>query len=345
MKKIKKYLHIFLRINEKILANEPLSNLLDCIVHSAVDFIDADAGTLRLVDESSSSLMLKSTYETKREPRTTILSLNKRSTAGISFSKGKPITSSNILKDPLYPWKDAESKKFASLLTVPLKTKDKKLGVLSIYTKQEKRFSLFEVEMAEIFASQASLAIMNKTYLDRFRQSAITDNLTGFYNGGYFHKRFEEEIKRAARNKRLLSILFIDVDHLKFINDSYGHLAGDEVLKEISKAIRACIREVDIPARYGGDEMAIVLPETNNTVAYSIAKRIKDKIKNIPFRKNVPLTVSIGVATYPQDTTKPQDLLNKADRAMYKAKGEEEQKKFCWGRVRITSNSYFVKGD
>lgn len=313
-------LHTLLKINEKILIEQSLSELLNHIVRSAVDFLKVDAGSLRLADEEQRLLILKSICGTHREPEQVDLPINEESTAGLSYLKGIPVKSSDISKEPLYPWNGEESKKFSSLLTVPLKVRDRNLGVFSVYRRREEEFSKSEVEMAEIFASQAALAIMNRTYLDQFHHTAITEELTGFYNRGYFYQRLEEEINRAERASRPLSLLVIDFDHLKIINDSYGHLAGDKALKEVSKIIRACIRKVDIPARYGGDELVIILPETDNISAFQVAERIRKKVANIPFRGDIRLTVSIGIATYPKDTTQSQTLFERADQAMYQAK-------------------------
>ena len=326
-----KQLRIILEINEKILSEQSLSKLLNYIVRSVVNFLNTDASTLRLADEEKRFLVLKSTYGTHRESRAEKLPIDKKSAAGLSFLKGKPIKVLNISQEPLYPWRDEESKKFTSLLTIPLKVGDKSVGVLSVYTKQERKFSRFEVELAEIFASQAALAIINRNYLNEFHRAAITEQLTGFYNAGYFHERLNEEINRAARRGHPVSLLFADLDHFKLINDSYGHLAGDKTLRKVSGIIRECIRKVDIPARYGGDEVAIILPETDNAQAFQVAERIRKKVVDASFQHNIRLTISIGIATYPQDATQPEDLLRVTDWAMYQAKQK--------GRNRVFSAS------
>ncbi|MEA3485837.1 MAG: sensor domain-containing diguanylate cyclase [Candidatus Aerophobetes bacterium] len=326
-------LRTILQINEEILVGQSFPKLLDHIVQSAVSFLEVDAGTLRLADEDLRFLVLKSTYGTHRDPQATNLPIGEKSSAGLSFLKGKPIPSLDISQEPLYPWNDGESKKFTSMLTVPLKVGNRNLGVFSVYTKKERKFSKSEVEMAEIFASQAALAIINRTYLDKFHRAAITEDLTGFYNAGYFRQRLNEEINRADRTHRPLSLLFVDLDHLKLINDSYGHFAGDKALRMVSEIIREYIRKVDIPARYGGDEIAVILPETDDIQAFQVAERIRRKAAGNSFHNNAHLTLSIGIATYPQDAAQAQDLLKMADRAVYQAKQK--------GRNQICSASSF----
>lgn len=315
-----KQLHALLEINEKIVTEQSLSELLDYIVRSTVNFLKADAGTLRLPNKEQNVLVLKSVYGTHRKSGQIDLPINENSTAGLSYLKCRPVNSSNVSGQSLCPWNGEESKTFFSFLSAPLKVKDKNWGVLSLYRRRKEEFSSSEIEIAEIFASQAALAIMNRTYLDQFHRAAITEELTGFYNRGYFYQRLKEETNRAARTDLPLSLLVIDFDHLKYINDSYGHLAGDKALKEISKIIRACIRKVDIPARYGGDELVIILPETNSIFAFNVAERIRKKVANTPFRNNTQLTVSIGIASYPKDSTQSQTLFERADQAMYQAK-------------------------
>jgi len=174
--------------------------------------------------------------------------------------------------------------------------------------------------MIEIFASQVTLTIINRTYLEKIYQTAITEDLSGLYNQRYLYKRLEEEITRAARFKHSLSLIFIDLDNLKKVNDSFGHLAGDKVLKRVSKIVQGGIRKIDIPARYGGDEIVIVLPETDTPSACILAKRIRKKVEDAFSQTDTPVTISIGIATYPEDASQKIDLLRKADLAMYKAK-------------------------
>jgi len=313
-------LHTILEINKKILIEQPLHELLNYIVQSAINLLKTDAGTLRLADERKKFLVLKASISTHRAPHTKQLPINENSFAGQTFLKGNPIKCLNISQSSFYPWNGAETKKFTSLLTVPLKRGNTNLGVFSIYTKKKRNFSQLDIEMIEIFASQVTLAIINKTHLEETYQTAITEDLTSLYNQRYLHKRFEEEITRARRFKHFLSLVFIDIDNLKKINDSFGHLAGDRVLKKISEIVRENIRKIDIPARYGGDEIVIILSETNAFSARILAERIRKKVEDVFVQTDTPVTISIGTATFPEDADQKTDLFYKADLAMYKAK-------------------------
>jgi diguanylate cyclase (GGDEF)-like protein len=173
--------------------------------------------------------------------------------------------------------------------------------------------------------TQDILAIEYALLYERTRQIAITDRLTGLYNFGYFHERLREERMRAERYHRLLSLVIFDIDHFKKYNDANGHPAGNEVLKKIAQILKEEKRDVDIVARYGGEEMVLILPETSRRHAADLAERIRRRIsetlfENMESQPSGKLTVSAGVATFPVDASDEDDLVQKADNSLYQAK-------------------------
>ena len=169
---------------------------------------------------------------------------------------------------------------------------------------------------------------------ERTRQLAITDQLTGLHNFGYFLERLREERARAERYQRLLSLILFDIDHFKHYNDGQGHLAGNEVLKRIATILRAEAREVDLVARYGGEELVIVLPEATRRDATTLAERIRTRIWETHFEhmETQPLgrlSVSAGVATFPVDARDDTELIRRSDQSLYEAKAQ--------GRNRVVS--------
>ncbi len=157
--------------------------------------------------------------------------------------------------------------------------------------------------------------------LSRAEIDAITDALTGLYNHRYLHERLSEELHRAREHQRPLSLLFCDLDNFKSYNDANGHSAGDAVLRQVAHVIEQSVRNIDIAGRYGGEEFVVLLVETGHEAALVVAERIRERIRAAAFTANgVPLTVSIGVAGYPDDAERREDLLDKADWAMYLAK-------------------------
>ena len=172
-------------------------------------------------------------------------------------------------------------------------------------------------EGRQTFAAMLQTAAVR---LSRAEIDAITDALTGLYNHRYLHERLSEELHRARDLQRPLSVLFCDLDHFKDYNDANGHSAGDSVLREVSHVIEQSVRNVDVAGRYGGEEFVVILVETDRTEAFAVAERIRARLKEAAFARGVPLTVSIGIAGYPDDGDRREDLLNKADWAMYLAK-------------------------
>ncbi len=157
--------------------------------------------------------------------------------------------------------------------------------------------------------------------LSRAEIDAITDALTGLYNHRYLHERLNEELHLARDQRRPLSVLFCDLDRFKEYNDSNGHSAGDEVLREVAHVIEQSVRANDVAARYGGEEFVVLLMETDRETALAVAERIRRRVRAAGFTAaGAPLTVSIGVACYPEDVRRREELLEKADRAMYLAK-------------------------
>ena len=168
-----------------------------------------------------------------------------------------------------------------------------------------------------------TLAAMLQSAAIRFSRAeveAITDGLTGLYNHRYLHERLDEELERARRHETRVSLLFCDCDEFKAYNDEHGHKAGDAALTRIARIVESCSRRVDLAARYGGEEFVLVLVDTDAAGALTVAERVRSEVAAAGAHGDCPLSVSIGVATFPDDATAKDELLDKADWAMYAAK-------------------------
>ncbi|MBU0468963.1 MAG: sensor domain-containing diguanylate cyclase [Candidatus Omnitrophica bacterium] len=212
------------------------------------------------------------------------------------------------------------------LVIVPLKAKDKVNGIIiadNIYT--QKVISEEDLKMFIMLANQAGLAIENSRLYEIVMHKSHTDSLTSLWNHGFFQDKLTEEIEKSKENKKPLTLLIMDLDNFKILNDSCGHQNGDIILKEVSNLLKDSSREIDYVCRYGGEEFSIILTQTNKEVGYSIAERIRQKIEQHAFPAfslyhEQKVTVSIGLATFPDDAENNNDLISQADRAMYKAK-------------------------
>lgn len=202
---------------------------------------------------------------------------------------------------------------------VPIFHKLRFVGLLILGKRVDGRdFSENDLELLSTMVSLSANALLNA----HLYELAILDGTTKLFVVRYFRQRLKEELKRALRFNQPLSFIMIDLDHFKMVNDTYGHPVGDLVLAEMGKIIRQCTREwVDIPCRYGGEEFAILLPETDQEGAYYVAERIRQTVERAkPVKDDVAFTISAGVATFPTDAGSAEVLVEKADLALYEAK-------------------------
>ena len=213
-----------------------------------------------------------------------------------------------------------------SVLSVPVTVNGEVYGVLNVTDKVEGGpFEEHDLVTLNLLASHLGLCIETSLLHAEIQRLAKTDGLTGTFNHRYFHERLGEELERAGRFTKFISLLMIDVNGFKEFNDHYGHPAGDIALKEIAAALRECVRSIDVISRYGGDEFTVILPETDHRGALRVAARIArsletrrpSQISNEGFDT---LSLSIGISTYPAPARCKQDLIYQADRAMYIAK-------------------------
>ena len=210
------------------------------------------------------------------------------------------------------------------LLMLPLVAKDQSIGLVELFSRSTVHMTDQRLQLARTMANEAAMALENARLYEDARNLADHDPLTGFYNHRFVHERLGEEVIRAQRARRPLSMLMLDLDDFKLVNDTFGHLFGDRVLTWTAELIRSTLRGSDIPARYGGDEFAIILPETDHDEARRAAERILEAFRSRAFvgeqRGPVPISASIGVATYPQHGRTPTDLIAAADKALYTVK-------------------------
>ncbi len=180
-----------------------------------------------------------------------------------------------------------------------------------------------EEERFGIVRAQLALGLRRVGLYRRIQESATHDSLTGLWVRRYFLERLTEEVARSQRRGLTLAFLMVDLDHFKRVNDTYGHLVGDVVLKEVARLLARSVREVDLVGRYGGEEFAVALPEAHRALAVQVADRIRQTIGGAPlpaYDEKIGMTVSIGVALFPADAASAEGVIEKADQAMYRAK-------------------------
>ncbi len=235
-----------------------------------------------------------------------------------------------ILIDTLDPAADPAEVKLLvdaghrALVMLPLVASGESIGLVELISTHPIELDGDRLSLSRTIANEASIALENARLYEEARALADRDPLTGFFNHRYLHERFGQEAVRARRSHRPLSLLMLDLDDFKLVNDSFGHLLGDDVLRWTADLIRKTLRASDIPARYGGDEFAILLPDADRDEAAATAARLAEAFATTAFsrdgRMTVPIGASIGAATFPADGRTAAELIAVADAALYRMK-------------------------
>ncbi|MDT8440990.1 MAG: sensor domain-containing diguanylate cyclase [Desulfuromonadales bacterium] len=316
-----------LNIAQIVVSSLDLDEVLQNILHSAMAIIDMPAGTIALYDETTSRLKLHAHA-----------GLSERFVAKDQWTVKKGGLTHEILdRGELFVVEDTRQAEFfnnplaveegiCSLIAVPLKMQKTIIGVLYLDDFKPLSVPPARLEQLKILASFATMSIDNARLHAKTAHMACTDGLTGLYNHRQFKRVFPEEVARAIRYDKPLSIIMFDVDNFKAFNDKYGHPNGDIVLREIAGLLEELLRECDMVYRYGGEEFIALLPETGRQDALRVAERIRIFIETESRRfltritRTQGVTVSVGVASLPEDGQEPSGLLKTVDDLMYCAK-------------------------
>lgn len=329
---LQKSLHnvsILYNISQAVNFIDDLKRLLQVVLSKALVTLEAEKGSLMLYDYAENALQVKVVYgladkKTEENINNGLFECAKikagEGVAGMVFLDKKAIITNLGSSDPRFAHKNTITN-IQSLICVPLIAKGEAIGVINISNKKHgKLFNQKDLEFMSSLANQAAIAIDNA----KLYELATKDGLTKLYIYRHFYTLLENEIRRCARYKHNMSMLMIDIDNFKDINDTYGHLVGDQILREISNQIAQTVRKIDVPARYGGEEFTVILPETSKQEAVIIAERLRANISNISViageNKEVSPTASIGISQYPQDGLDATMLIGNADSALYNSK-------------------------
>jgi diguanylate cyclase (GGDEF)-like protein len=309
------------RLGETLSSTHDLEGMFSVILDTAAITLGAKSGAVYLLSPSGRDLRLEVARGYEAPERATLRigeGVAGRSAAGLSVLLPSE-------RDPVSPSRPVEPAA-PTAIAVPLIRGDRTMGVLALYGRSiPEPFVQDDVATLGSFAAQASVAVENVLLHKEAQRLSITDGLTGVWNRRYLQLTLTKEIERAQRFGRPLSVLMMDIDHFKLVNDAHGHQVGDEVLVELTRRTMSTIRgQIDSLARYGGEEFIVVLPETPSDGAKVVADKILAVIRHRPFVEDegagVPLTVSIGVAAFPEDGSTADELVRAADLAMYRAK-------------------------
>lgn len=297
-----------------------LDSILRLVLEKAVDVLHAERGRLMLVNEDDEHLKTKVVVGGPGKPGGEKILLTAKTIDTKALEDEKPVLA--VRDDPEREEWLPDDPDVSIMMSVPMVHNRRKVGVLDIYNPRHKRpFTKEEITLASSLANQAAITIENV----RLYNLAIYDGLTKLHLRRYFDIWLKKEFDRTKRYKGKLSLVLVDVDHFKHVNDEYGHQCGDEVLRIMGRLIKDSIRSVDLGARYGGEEFAVILPETEQEGALLFADRLRARVEETPIRWDArlfPITLSAGVSTFPSEAeiANPSDLIEAADKALYYCK-------------------------
>lgn len=320
------------RVGETLRSTHDMRQILDSVINTATDAVDADAGVLWTFTSTRDELypVIGSGLETDVLGRIPV----GRGVVGLVGERGTAIVFS---PEKSAPRPSSNEPQFPVGLAIPLYSEDRITGVIALYRDGDRPFTREDYETVLFLAEQGGVAIENVLLHDEARRLSITDGLTGVWNRRYLQMQFRQVLATSMRFGRSFSVLMLDLDRFKVVNDTYGHQRGDAILIEFAHRVSAVVREVDTFARYGGEEFICLLSETDLTGAVTTAEKIHDVIRSEPFgsvgEEPIHITTSVGVASYPDHGNTYQDLVEAADRALYQAKQEGRD------RVRVAGNA------
>ncbi len=301
--------------------------ILETIMKQVERLLKPKAWSLLLVDSQSGDLVFEIAVSSVSEQLKGIHIERGKGIAGWVALHGESLLIPDVSKDDRFAKNFDQQSMFTtrSIVCVPMKIKDHVIGVIELINSfEEIDFDESDIMLISVIADFAAIALENARNYERISELVITDDLTGLYNSRHFGHLIESEVKRSSRYGTAFSLVFLDLDHFKGINDTHGHLVGSRMLGEFGALVGKQIRSSDMAARYGGDEFAIILPHTGKEQGVKMACKLLLAMRETSFfsDENTPiaLTASFGVATFPDDADNRAGLIKAADIAMYDAK-------------------------
>ena len=331
----KKYIDILHVITSRLNEVKEPEVLYEAVVEISAHLTDAERVSLMLVENESPLLTIKATKGINKKLLKEIKIKVGEGVAGKVFSEGVPFIVQDIEKDERILIQRRPTYRTGSFISIPLKIGEKTIGVLNVSDKiTGEFFSGEDLDILHSFASYMSIALERSKHYSLvayLKELSFTDSLTDLFNKRYFDERFFEELQRSERHNLSFSLAMLDIDDFKLFNDTEGHLAGDEILKNIAHIAKESTRVIDIVARFGGEEFAIIMPQTEKDEAFFVTERIRKSVREqLPHTWRVfpkeHITITLGVATYPSDGRDMKDLIRNADKALYKGKKEGKDK-------------------
>jgi len=329
-----------LEVAKLVVSTLDIKKVLEAILKSAMRLTDTSAGSIALYNKDTGEMEMKAHSGFSKDfVGDARWKVRKGGLTDRILRSRKPTVITDTTNKEFFSNPIAIKEGIKSMVCVPLVLEDELIGIFYVDDFSPRKFSDRELRLLYILSSFASMSINHARQHDTTVRLSITDGLTGLFNHRHFQEVLEKELSRAERYSETLSLAMLDIDNFKNINDKHGHQFGDKVLKKISDIMTKSCRSSDTVARYGGEEFALILPKVTPRQAVMLSERLKEQItsgsKSL-MRGKLPLTVSIGIASFPQDARKRHGLIEKADKALYIAKAAGKDRVVEFGTIKRT---------
>ena len=318
---------VFHELGKALTSSLQLDQVLRTIMEKIDEFLRPDTWSLLLVDEASQELYFELAVGKGAQALKDVRIKVGQGIAGWVAQNDEAVIVPDVSRDTRFFSKVDEKTKMEtrSIVAVPVRYRDHCLGVIELINcVGSDGFQDRDLALLEALADFAAIALENARHVKRIHELTITDDCTNLYNARHMDFILETEIYRSQRYGYEFSLVFIDLDHFKGVNDTHGHLVGSKLLAEVGQMVKNACRRIDFAFRYGGDEFVIVLPQSSKENAFVVARRVHRMIGETTWLQseglNIHFTASIGVASYPADAKSKVELLHLADEAMYMVK-------------------------
>jgi len=318
-------LNIFHDVAKALTSSLDLDTILQTIMDKLAANFKPRSWSLMMLDEASEDFYYAAAVGTACESVNALTMNSGVGPARWVMDRGEPLVVSDVNRDERIRQSsnDGSFGEACSLICMPVRTGGKIMGIIQLVQVDLQVYQRNKI-LLQTLADYAAIAIENARAVQRIQELSITDDCTGLYNARHLFTVLADEVHRSQRFGYEFSLLFLDLDHFKRINDEYGHLTGSELLGQLGQSLREHLRLVDAAFRYGGDEFVIVLPQTSKQAALHVARRLMAVIHSKQWAVGVmpplELRASVGVASYPADAATPQEIVQRADEMMYQVK-------------------------
>jgi len=319
-------LTIFHDVAKALTSSLDLDSILQTIMEKMAEYFRPETWSLLMVDEQKDDLYFAIAVGAAAEVLANARVKVGEGIAGWVAKHGQTLIVPDVANDPRFSRRLDEMTRWQtqSIICVPLRSRHRVLGVIQLVNVDVKALSEQEMFFLHALCDYAAISIENAKAVEKIQELTITDDVTGLFNARHLYKTLETEVYRSARFGYEFSVIFIDLDHFKQVNDTKGHLVGSRLLAEVGYLIKAQLRLIDFAFRYGGDEFVVLLPQTGKDAAVVVAKRLRDSLRNGDFStdqgERIDVRASMGLATFPHDAQTPHDVIRQADEMMYAVK-------------------------